>query len=247
MGAMHGMARATVQRVGTMATKKVVLKKKSRPALAKGKAKGKAKAVKKRDAKTEQKLLSTTAELLTEKRSLDFSLAEVGARAGLSAALVQYYFGSKHGLLGTLLESSSGRHVGQLNSLMAMDMPAMTKFRIHVQALVRTYTKTPYVDRLLHHVINASDDVEAKRISDYYVVRVVDFYRRLIEQGVAEGTMRPVDPMHLYFVLLGTGDHLAARRRLLLPVIASHAMDAEFAEEFGAALFEMLWSGVRKT
>jgi TetR/AcrR family transcriptional regulator len=202
--------------------------------------------MKKKDARTEDTLLTATAELLTEKRSLDFSLAEVAARTGLSAALVQYYFGSKHGLLGALLEWSSSRYVAQINNLMAMSMPAMDKLRIHVRALIKTYTKTPYIDRLLHHVINASDDAEAKRISSYYVGRVVEFYRHLIDQGVSEGTMRPIDPMHLYFVLLGTGDHLAARRRLLTPALGVTDMDAQFAQEFGEALFDILSNGLRK-
>jgi len=202
--------------------------------------------VKRRDAGTERTLLSATAELLTEKGNLNFSLAEVGARAGLSTALVQYYFGSKHGLLGALLESSSSGYVAQLNSLMAMDLSALDKLRFHVRGIVKTYTKTPYIDRLLHHLISASDDAGAKRISDYYVKRVVEFYRKLIDQGVREGTMRPIDPMHLYFVLLGTGDHLAARRRLLTPLLGGTAqMDAEFVDEFGNALYDIMCNGVR--
>jgi hypothetical protein len=120
------------------------------------------------------------------------------------------------------------------------------KLRFHVLALVKTYTKTPYIDRLLHHLINESDDAGAQRISDYYVKRVVEFYRRLIEQGVKEQTLRPIDPIHVYFVLLGTGDHLAARRRLLKPLLGDHDMDDQFARQFGEVLFELLVKGIQK-
>ena len=206
-----------------------------------------ARSVKRRDAGTEQNLLVATADLLTEKGNLDFTLAEVGAKADLSTALVQYYFGSKHGLLNALLEWSSSQHVAQLNFLMAMDISAMEKLRIHVRGIVKTYTKTPWIDRLLHHLIDASDDAEAQKISDFYVKRVVVFYQRLIDQGVKEGAFRPVDPVHLYFILLGTGDHLAARRRLLAPLLGSRSrMDANFVDDFGGALYDIMLNGLRK-
>jgi TetR/AcrR family transcriptional regulator len=218
------------------------------PIAAKKAAKKKAKvaATAGRDPGTENTLLLATADLLTKKGNLDFSLAEVAAEAGMSAALVQYYFGGKHGLLSALLEWSSSRYVAQINNLLAMDLSAVEKLRIHLRALVKTYTKTPYIDRLLHHVISSSDEAEAKRISDYYVGRVVEFYRHLIDEGVREGVFRPIDPMHLYFILLGTADHLAARRRLLTPVIASHEMDADFVRDFSDALADILLKGVSK-
>ncbi|MEI6052649.1 MAG: TetR family transcriptional regulator [Opitutaceae bacterium] len=214
------------------------------PKAAKKKTKGAA--VKARDPGTENALLVATADLLTKKGNLDFSLAEVAAQADMSAALVQYYFGGKHGLLSALMEWSSSRYVAQINGLLALDLNAIEKLRIHVRALVKTYTKTPYIDRLLHHLISASDEAEAKRISDYYVGRVVEFYRHLIDEGVREGLFRPIDPMHLYFILLGTGDHLAARRRLLTPVIASHEMDADFVREFSDVLADVLLKGISK-
>lgn len=202
---------------------------------------------KRRDASTEQALLVATANLLTDKGNIDFTLAEVGARAGLSTALVQYYFGSKHGLLGALLEWSSSRYVSQINGLLAMDLSAPEKLQIHLRALVKTYITTPYIDRLLHHLISASDDAEAQRISDYYVKRVVDFYRHLIDQGVREGNFRPVDPMHLYFILLGTADHLAARRRLLATALGAADLDMDFVGVFSTALNDVMLNGLRKT
>jgi AcrR family transcriptional regulator len=196
------------------------------------------------DEGTKQLLLAATADLLTERSNLEFSLSEIATRTSMSAALVQYHFGSKHGLLGALLESSSSHYVAQINGLMAMNMTALEKLRLHVRGIVVTYTKTPYLDRLLHHLIDVSDDDEARRISDYYVRRVVEFYRQLIAQGVSEGTMRDIDPMHLYFVLLGTGDHLVARRRLLEPALGSDGLDDGFTRSFGDVLYSIVLNGI---
>ena len=115
----------------------------------------------------------------------------------------------------------------------------------HVRGIVTTYTKTPYLDRLLHHLIEASPEEEARRISDFYVGRVIEFYRRLIDQGVAEGVFRRIDPVHLYFILVGTGDHLVARRRLLEPIVGSAGFDSNFARSFGDELFNIVFCGVR--
>jgi AcrR family transcriptional regulator len=198
------------------------------------------------DEVTKKALLDATAEILAERSNLEFSQAEVGARSGMSAALVQYHFGSKHGLLAALLEYSSTHYVSQINGLADMTMSATDKLRLHVRGIVTTYTKTPYLDRLLHHLIENSEEAEARRISEFYVGRVIEFYRRLIDQGVAEGVFRPVDPVHLYFILVGTGDHLVARRRLLEPIVGSTGFDSSFARAFGDELFTMVFSGVRR-
>ncbi|OYU35712.1 MAG: TetR family transcriptional regulator [Novosphingobium sp. PASSN1] len=197
------------------------------------------------DEVTKKALLDATAELLSERSNLEFSQAEVGARSGMSAALVQYHFGSKHGLLAALLEYSSTHYVTQINGLADMTMSATDKLRLHVRGIVTTYTKTPYLDRLLHHLIEASPEEEARRISDFYVGRVIEFYRRLIDQGVAEGVFRRIDPVHLYFILVGTGDHLVARRRLLEPIVGSAGFDSNFARSFGDELFNIVFCGVR--
>ena len=149
-------------------------------------------------------LLAATADLPRERPNLEFTLAEVGARARLSAALVQSHFGSKLGLLHALLEASSMNYVRQINGLIEMEMSAIDKLPLRVRAIVVTYAKTPYLDWLLHLLIDSSDEEEARRISDFYVRRVVDFSGRLIEQGVREGVFRPIDPMHRYFNLPGT-------------------------------------------
>ena len=161
---------------------------------------------------------------------------------GLNAPEVQ-----RETLLAALLEYSSTHYVEQINGLADMTMSAVDKLRLHVRGIVTTYTKTPYLDRLLHHLIENSPEEEARRISDFYVGRVIKFYRRLIDQGVAEGVFRPVDPVHLYFILVGTGDHLVARRRLLEPIVGSTGFDSTFARSFGDELFTMIFSGVRRS
>lgn len=219
--------------------------KRARPKAAKRQAPAKLPKRKTADTETENALLAAADALLMERGSLDFSLAEVAARTNLSAALVSYYFGSKHGLLSALLEWSSSQAVRQLNSLLSMDFPAVVKLKLHVRALVKTYAKAPYLDRLLHHLINASDADEAKRISDFYVMRVVSFYRELIAQGVREQTLRPIDPMDLYLIMLGTADHLAARRRILTSALGTTHLDEDFARNFADSFYEILLSGIR--
>ena len=88
------------------------------------------------DEVTKKALLDATAEILAERSNLEFSQAEVGARSGMSAALVQYHFGSKHGLLAALLEYSSTHYVEQINGLADMTMSAVDKLRLHVRGAI---------------------------------------------------------------------------------------------------------------
>lgn len=98
---------------------------------------------------------------MTEKDSIDFSLSEVAQRSGMSAALVQYHFGSKDGLLMVLLERGTARAADRLAALEQMPIPAREKLRLHVKGLVKAYMRAPYINRLLHYIMNSGDDARA--------------------------------------------------------------------------------------
>lgn len=182
-------------------------------------------------------LLTVTSDLLKEKDSVDFSLSEIALRSGMSAALVQYHFGSKDGLLMALLERGTAKAASQLIALEKMPVSASERLRIHVKGLVSAYMHAPYINRLLHHIMSSGDEARAIRTSELFITPIANFYSKLIDQGVAEGVFRPVLPMHLYFMLVGACDQLVARRSAL-----QHAFGvAELTEEMGRSFCDTLY------
>ena len=142
-------------------------------------------------------LLATASAIMREGDIVDISLSELSLRSGLNSALVKYYFGNKAGLMKALLDRDMKDIVHSVDALMAKDMDPETRLRRHIPAVVDTYYKTPYLNRLLMRLVRESDDAEAQRIADSYLAPLHRAYDRLIRDGVKQGVFRDVDPQLL--------------------------------------------------
>ena len=129
-------------------------------------------------------LLDTASAIMREGDLVDISLSELAARSGLNSALVKYYFGNKAGLLKALLERDMADIVASVDALLAKDMTPEAKFRRHLEAVVDTFFRTPYIHRLLMRMIRESAPDEAQRLADSYLKPLLGAYERIISDGV---------------------------------------------------------------
>ena len=193
---------------------------------------------------TRETLLAAAIKLMIDKDSVDISLSEIALKTSLSAALVQYHFGSKAGLMMAILENGSARAADQLAALQTMPVSAEKKLRLHVGGLVTAYVKAPYLDRLMHALMQTADDAGARHISEIFIKPVADFHAALIAQGVAEGVFRRVDPMHFYFILVGACDHIVARRKALQHVFAVEDLTDELRRDYAETVYRVILAGI---
>ena len=105
-----------------------------------------------------ERLLDAAAALIIETHSIEISLAEIAAKAGLNSALVKYYFGSKMGLLVALLQRDAARALTVMNELLVMNISAGQKMRLHLRGIMNTYRRSPYLNRLLHAMLRGPDE-----------------------------------------------------------------------------------------
>lgn len=139
-------------------------------------------------------LLQTASDIMREGDIVDISLSELSLRSGLNSALVKYYFGNKAGLMRALLDRDMADIVTSVDALMAKDMAPDARLRRHIGAMVDTFYKTPYLNRLLMRLVRESDDEEAQRIANAYLMPLHRAYDRLIKDGVRQGVFRDVNP-----------------------------------------------------
>jgi TetR/AcrR family transcriptional regulator len=153
-------------------------------------------------------LIQTTAELLSKRSDLNVSFVEIAKHSGLNSALIKYYFKNKEGLLLALLDRDAGKHMEGLAHLVEMNLTAQQKLSLHISAIFQAYFSSPYLNRLIHFMVEHAEPALGARVTQIFVKPLHAAYKSIIEQGVREGAFRRVDPSLLYFSLNGACDHI---------------------------------------
>ena len=189
-------------------------------------------------------LLQTASDIMREGDIVDISLSELSLRSGLNSALVKYYFGNKAGLMRALLDRDMADIVTSVDALMAKDMAPEQRLRRHIGAVVDTYFKTPYLNRLLMRLVRESDPEEAHRIADSYLTPLSRAYDKLIKDGVKEGVFRAVDPQLFYFTTTGACDRFFSSRLVLKHCYDTEALTEELRDRYREHCIDFIMAGI---
>lgn len=189
-------------------------------------------------------LFDATAALLSERSTIEVSLSEIAQRSGLNSALIKYYFGSKEGLLLALLERVAERSMADLASLVSMDLSAEQKLRIHIGGIINTYYRSPYVNRLINYMIVRGDAASSERVAKIFVEPMVSAYRAIVEQGVGDGTFRPMDPGMLYYSVVGACEHIFYAGYSLPTTLGLSELTEQVRQQYVQHVLDLVFHGV---
>jgi TetR/AcrR family transcriptional regulator len=189
-------------------------------------------------------LLETASAIMREGDIVDISLSELSLRSGLNSALVKYYFGNKAGLMKALLDRDMVDIVRAVDALMAKDLDPVERLQRHIGAVVDTYYKTPYLNRLLMRLVRDSDPEEAQRIGESYLAPLSRAYDKLIADGVKAGLFRDIDPQMFYFTLTGAADRFFSARQVLKHCFDRDTLTEELRDRYRAHCIDFVMAGV---
>ena len=204
--------------------------------------KGKARAAAPRPAAREL-LLEAASAVMSERQTIDVPLSDIAARAEVNVALVSYYFGGKDGLLLSLAKRDAIKALGELDRLLSLNISPAEKLRRHLAGVIRTFFRYPYLYRLLAALMRDSSEENAREITTFFAEPLARTAKELMEAGIADGTIRAIDPTLFYMAALGACEQIFANRSILKFVHGVEELDEALQRRYADVVLEVLMHG----
>jgi AcrR family transcriptional regulator len=115
-----------------------------------------------------QKLLDAARALFIAKGFGNVATRELARAAGVSPAMIPYYFGDKQGLYDALVEDAIGRVLGRLQRLAADAAPNEDPIDAFLSAYLATLIAEPWIPQLLVREVLAHDSPFRRRFRDHF-------------------------------------------------------------------------------
>lgn len=147
-------------------------------------------------------IMEITTRLFAEKGFLETSMREIAEATGMGKSTLYDYFKTKDDILVSYFENEINAITARVEEIDKCDAPAVEKLR---------RTMTAHLDYLLaNKTLYLKLTVEAQRLGIHSQKRIQisrhayqDLVCKMIEDGIKEGSFRPVDPMLAMRILLG--------------------------------------------
>jgi TetR/AcrR family transcriptional regulator len=191
-------------------------------------------------------LLQATSKILAQRNVIDVSLSEIAESSGLNSALIKYHFGSKDGLLLALVRRDAASSLSRLNDLIRMKIPPEQKIRLHVAGVINTYIRYPYLNRLIHLLLNNSSEQITQELANFFVKPLVEAQSKILEDGFSQGVFRRVDPMFFYYSMIGACDHIFFARHSLEFAFGVDEITPSLRDNYVEYVADMLMGMLRK-
>ena len=154
-------------------------------------------------AKRRREIFDAAVHLILEKGFAETSMREIAAAAGVGKSTLYDYFPTKDDVLVFLFEEELNRLNHQALDIAAMDLPAVERLRrimhMHLEILVKNKNLLLFLSMEVQRLSQDSQKrIQVKRHA------YQDMLRSVIEQGQAEGSIRPLDATMASKILLAT-------------------------------------------
>jgi len=191
-------------------------------------------------------LIDKTVELLRTVPPEKLSLSMAARHAGVHLTLFKYYFTDRTRLLvdvARTLAMSLGEGVAASET---HSLTAPERIRIRIDMMVDFFFLNPFYHRLMMEIIGDDSDPLAAELINLWMVKTLDIYRDIIDSGVREGALRPIDPYFTFVAIMGLCEQYQHASRFVAQAdAASGRKHADVAAEYKAFVYELMLHGVR--
>jgi AcrR family transcriptional regulator len=167
---------------------------------------------------------------------------DIARQAGVTQPLVHHHFGSKKGLWDAVIdELFSALDTELQQALKAHTGSEVDRLRELLRVYVRFCGRYPHLPRMIR--LEGSDEVH-EELHTRWLDRFIAFFRGIIEQAQASGALKPVEPQHLYFVIVGAATEVFAQPSQARRAFALDLNDPAVVERHAQVVVDVIFTGL---
>ena len=190
-----------------------------------------------------QKLISTSQRLFAEKGFGEVGLREIGRAAGVTPAMISYYFGDKAGLYEAVFIDTLDTMLARIKSVAANIGTGETPLDRFLDVYFQTIVEQPWLPQLLLREVASRDTPLRKLFVERFAGQATTLLPALIAQQVKEGQLRAdLDPRHTLLSLLGMTVFPVIAAPVLGPLLG-YKLDKDFTAERTGQIHKLFFEG----
>lgn len=193
-------------------------------------------------------LIEKTVELLRTVPPEKLSLSMAARHARVHLTLFKYYFQDRTRLLVDVARTLS-KDIGDRVAAVESDATtAPERLAIRIDAMVDFFLINPFYHRLMVEIIGDETDPLATELISVWMSKTLDIYRSIIDAGVTEGSLKPIDPYFTFLAIMGLCEKFQHASRLFdRGQLPSGETPEEAAARYKAFVIDMILEGIGAT
>jgi AcrR family transcriptional regulator len=157
----------------------------------------------KHDVATEARILKAARDVFRAQGYAGARMEEIAARAQINKSMLHYYYRSKEKLFEVIFQSDIAEIAPLLQSVMFSDLPLFEKIRTFTREYIEVMQRLPYVPGFIIHELSRNPTELVRSMQTRVGPDLGPFYRQ-VNEAVARGEIRPIDPGQLLVSIMAT-------------------------------------------
>jgi AcrR family transcriptional regulator len=186
-------------------------------------------------------LIEKTAELLRTVPPEKLSLTAAAQAANVHLTLLKYYFQDRTRLLTEVARYLTVTLGKKVEAAEDDRPPPPQRLRVRIDAMVDFYFENPFYHRLMVEIMAETEDPLATELINVWMSRTLEIYRGIMDAGVEQGSLRPLDVSFTYLAMMGLCEQFHYSLRLFADRTAS---PADAATRYKTILYDFVFNGL---
>jgi TetR/AcrR family transcriptional regulator len=186
-----------------------------------------------------QRILDAAAEVFAERGFGGAGVDEIARRAGVNKAMLYYHVGDKAALFGEVVSTNVATIAHAVTAALAATDDPRERLRAIPRAFARTVRQRPYLPQLMLREIAAGGPNLPPHAVEQ-IAEIMGMTRAVLEDGVARGTFRRVDPFIAHLLLIGALMFMANALRMRERFSSVLGLPSQRADELDALTDQMV-------